>query len=496
MKERIIENKKLIIIAAAVLFCLALLPSGREVRADEMISSPDVVEGVVFVEDVCVTGMTLEEVEQVIADKFFGFSESQIVINVRGNPVAVPASAFGLYYANTDLASYILKLQGRGNIWQRYKMERYVQDNGGLVFVLDLAVSEENVRNVILNQCSTLDIPRVDMRIERDEEGAFYATEKVNGIYTDVDTTTANLCHYMNEEWHGGAGLINAVLIEDPAAGDPDAVALMDSILGSGVTKFQVDEKNQYRNTNIAVATSKLNGSIVYPGEEFSTITPMMPFTEAEGYVRAPAYEQGEVVDDIGGGICQVSTTLYRAVLEAELEVVERNQHSMIVGYVDPSMDATISEGEKDFRFINNTDAPIFIEGYIVGDQLYFNIYGHETRPPERTIAFESEVTHFVPFENKFELDPDLDFGSIHYTDGHSEVDATAYKLVYVNGELESREPLTTSNYQRGDSVCYVGTKGASDEVVAALSQAVASADQETINNAILSAGGELKIVP
>ena len=483
------------IIAAAFICCMILLFSGSEVRADGASDSPDVVEGSVFVEDVCVTGMTLEQVEKVIEDKFSGFAADQIVINVRDIPVSVPASAFGLYYTNMDMASYILKLQGRGNIWQRYKMERYTEDNGGLEFALDLQVSEESVRDVLVNQCSTLDIPRVDMRVERDENGAFYPTEMVNGIYTDLDTTTANLCHYLNEEWHGGPGCINAALIEDPASGDPESVYKMDSILGSGVTKFQVDEKNQYRNTNIAVATSKVNGSIVYPGQEFSTITPMMPFTEEEGYVHAPAYEQGVVVDDIGGGICQVSTTLYRAVLEAELEVVERNQHSMIVGYVDPSMDATISEGEKDFRFINNTDAPIYIEGFISDNEVHFNIYGHETRPAERTIDFESEVTHMVPFEREFALDPTLEFGSIRYTDGHNEVDATAYKLVYMNGELQSREPITTSNYQRGDSVCYVGTMGASDEAVSILADAVSSQNQDTINEAILSAGGELKVV-
>ena len=496
MRERTITNPVFFIFAAALAFCLLLFFPAAEVRADEA----DVVEGTVFVEDVRVTGMTLSEVEQVIQDKFEEFASQQIIINVRDNPVAVTARDFGLNYTNTDLASYILKLQGRGNIWQRYKMERYVADNGGLVFVLDLQVNEENVRNIVTSQCSTLDIARVDMRIERDENGAFYPTEMVNGVYTDVDTTTANICHYLNEEWHGGQGMINAALIEDPASGDPEAVNRMDSILGSGVTQFVIDEKNQYRNTNIAVATAKLNGCVVYPGEEFSTITPMMPFTEEEGYVQAPAYEQGTVVDDIGGGICQVSTTLYRAVLEAELEVVERNQHSMIVGYVEPSMDATISEGEKDFRFINNTDSPIFIEGYIIDNQLYFNIYGHETRPEGRTIGFESEVLSTEPFKTEYKQDPTLPFGNFRYIDGHSAVDAVAYKLVYMNGELQSREPITSSNYLLGNAVCTIGTMGASDEAIAALNAAIPVAietgSQDPVNIAIAEYGGDLKIVP
>ena len=85
-----------------------------------------------------------------------------------------------------------------------------------------------------------------------------------------------------------------------------------------------------------------------------------MPFDAENGYALAASYEMGKVVDSYGGGICQVSTTLYVAVLKAELEVTERYSHSMIVHYVDPSMDAAIAEGLKDLKFINNTDAPIY----------------------------------------------------------------------------------------------------------------------------------------
>ncbi len=521
MREGSLKKRTILLISAALALCFIILFTAGGARADEGAAEStvndgevtestvndgdvpqsnaqdeDVVEGTVYIEDVCVTGMTLGQVEQVCADKLNEYASDDISINVRGNYVSAKAGDFGLYYENTDLPSYVLKLQGRGNVWQRYKMERYVHDRGGLVFALNLRVDEEKVTNTVTSLCSPLDIPRVDMTIQRDESGAFYATEKVDGVYTDVSTTTENICNYMNSDWHGGKGAVNAVITVDEAFGDPEAVSKMDSCLGTGVTSFEINEKNQYRNTNIAVATAKVNGSIVYPGEEFSTITPMMPFTEAEGYVTAPTYEQGQVVDDIGGGICQVSSTLYRAVLEAELEVTERNQHSMIVGYVAPSMDATISEGEKDLKFINTTDAPIYIEGIINGNQVIFNIYGHETRPEGRSVDFESEILKQEPFKTEFALDPSLPFGSIHYTDGHDAVDAVAYKLVYQDGQLESRDKLSTSEYQLGNSICKVGTMGASDEVVAALASAVASQNQDTVNEAIVSSGGTLTVVP
>lgn len=115
--------------------------------------------------------------------------------------------------------------------------------------------------------------------------------------------------------------------------------------------------------------TSKLNGKVLYPGEEISVCDNMVPFTEENGYEPAASYANGAVVESFGGGICQVSTTLYQAVLQAELEVTERHNHSMIVKYVEPSMDAAIAEGAKDFRFVNNTEAPIYIEGYTYGER-------------------------------------------------------------------------------------------------------------------------------
>ena len=93
------------------------------------------------------------------------------------------------------------------------------------------------------------------------------------------------------------------------------------------------------------------------------------------------------MVDSLGGGICQVSTTLYNAVLLSELEVTERHNHSMIVTYVDPSADAAIAESAgKDFKFVNNTDHPIYIDGHCENKNITFTIYGVETRSAEREV--------------------------------------------------------------------------------------------------------------
>ena len=143
----------------------------------------------------------------------------------------------------------------------------------------------------------------------------------------------------------------------------------------------------------MANGCSKIDGSVIYPGETFSVYEAVSPFDAENGYELAGSYENGTTVQTYGGGICQVSTTLYNAVIRSELEIVERYNHSMLVAYVDPSADAAISGTAKDLKFKNNLDEPVYVESYVSGSTLTATIYGHETRPSNRTIAFESETT-------------------------------------------------------------------------------------------------------
>lgn len=128
------------------------------------------------------------------------------------------------------------------------------------------------------------------------------------------------------------------------------------------------------------------------PGEVLSGYECLQPFTTSNGYKTAAAYENGKVVDSIGGGVCQIATTLYGASLEAEVEIVQRQNHSMIVTYVEPSMDAAIAGTYKDIKIKNNYSTPIYVEAYTSGKKLTFTLYGKETRPEGRKVEYISET--------------------------------------------------------------------------------------------------------
>lgn len=118
-----------------------------------------------------------------------------------------------------------------------------------------------------------------------------------------------------------------------------DELNQITDVLGTATTYYG---STYGRNINVEVGAEKLNGILLMPGEEFSVTDAVVPFNAENGYELAPSYESGQVVDSYGGGICQVSTTLYNALLQAELQILERHNHTMIVTYVEPSMDAAL----------------------------------------------------------------------------------------------------------------------------------------------------------
>ena len=239
---------------------------------------------------------------------------------------------------------------------------------------------------------------------------------------------------------------------------------------------------------NIVTGAKHINGAVLMPGEVYSANAAMEPYTFDNGYAEAGSYENGKVVQSMGGGICQVSSTLYNAVILAELEIVERAAHSMLVSYVEPSMDAAIAGDYKDLKFKNNSDTPIYIEGYVSGGKITFNIFGKETRSASREIKYVSEVVSSTPAGEKFVASGDP-VGTIKKaSSGYTGMKAKLWKVVYENGVEVSREVVNNSSYRASAAVFNVGTASDNAEAAAIVGNAIASNDRATIEAAVSQA--------
>ena len=174
-----------------------------------------------------------------------------------------------------------------------------------------------------------------------------------------------------------------------PAALTKEAInaTLFQDVLGSVSTNHTNDSN---RNTNLRLACKAINGKIIRPGETFSYNQTLGQRTEAKGYKPAGAYMAGKTVQTVGGGICQVSSTLYYACLKADLEIVERTAHGYTVSYMPYGMDATVSWGSLDYKFKNNTDYPIRIEASVSGGQVHVKLIGTDTKDYYVKMTYET----------------------------------------------------------------------------------------------------------
>ncbi|MHB1421002.1 MAG: VanW family protein [Bacillota bacterium] len=132
---------------------------------------------------------------------------------------------------------------------------------------------------------------------------------------------------------------------------------------------------------NVHLAAERLSGTVIQPGEIFSQNQRLGPYTASRGFRKGPTYMGSNIIESYGGGVCKIASTLYNVVVYSNLQVIERHPHGMTVPYVPPGQDATVSFGNRDFRFMNNTVSPIIIWSMAEGNTLYISIYGKSTPP-------------------------------------------------------------------------------------------------------------------
>lgn len=207
--------------------------------------------------------------------------------------------------------------------------------------------------------------------------------------------------------------------------------------LASFTTNY--DASNVNRNNNLVLAAEKLNGTIVNPGEVFSYNKTIGQRTIAAGFKEAKAYANGDVVLDVGGGICQLSSTLYNAALYTNLDITERHSHYFETSYVDAGRDATVSWGSVDFKFKNNRKYPIKIEAKAGEGVVTVNIYGIK-QEDDYTVLIESKVTSIIPRPEEYKT-------SGNPRNGEDGCTSETYKTLLKNGVVVSKTLISKDTY-------------------------------------------------
>ncbi len=198
------------------------------------------------------------------------------------------------------------------------------------------------------------------------------------------------------------------------------------------------------RISNVKLSSAAVNGTVLNSGDIFDYNEVVGQRTSARGYQAAPAYVQGETVDEIGGGVCQPSSTLYLATLKSNLEIVERYAHRYVPAYIPKGMDATVSWGGPNYRFRNNTNYPIKIQAVLSKGYLTMTLYG--TKTDDVTVKMTNKVLSTTEYETIYEDDPTLPAG----TQTVKTTPYTGYKVETYRNLYDGNGKLISSSYEAG----------------------------------------------
>lgn len=439
----------------------------------------------IYIGSVNVSGMTKDKAVKELEKHLEKDRETKVTLKVQKKSVEVTLEDLGLNYGKVEkVAQKAVDYGKKGSVFSRYfKLRKLKKEK--VVLGKDMDIKDKAAKATLKEKAVPLAAHAVDASITiKNSKPAI--TEAKEGETVDITKSIEVLEEYLNTKWkHKDFSIKMVMKQEKPKVKEKDLESVTDE-LGS----FSTDAGGGERWKNLKAGAELLNGTVLMPGEEASVHDLTAPYDEEHGYVPAGSYENGQVVDSYGGGICQVSTTLYNALLYSEVEITKRYPHSMLVNYVEPSRDAAIAGDTKDLRFKNNYDTPIYIHGEIDdNNQLTFAIYGKETRPENREIKLVSETTETEDYSVTYKTNSEAAIGSMKYVGTpHTGKSARLWKVVYEDGKEVSKEQLNESYYKKSDQIIEVGTKSDNPEASSLVKSAVATQDSAKINAAIAKA--------
>ncbi len=429
------------------------------IAVSEAVSVDTYYEGV-SVEGVALGGKTPEEAKALVEEVLPGLRDKvDISVQCPSKTHELTEDDFTYTYNTDEVLEEAYQLGRTGTDEERYQKIQDLKQNPVDLKVtceLDISSSKAVVEKIAEETDVAAQEPKVSSFMPQ-KDIKFVMADGKNGLKLDEEDLQTKLDELLKGD---KTGTIQAVTTTVPFKQTISEVEKQVRLLSTYST---TSTNNANANHNMALALSAANGTMLEPGEIFSfNETTGNTTNDSLGYRKANAISGGKMIEAYGGGICQASTTIYGAVLRADLKIVSRSNHSWPSTYVPIGQDASVNYPDTDFKFQNNTDHQIFISAYMQGTKLTVEIYG---TPPENADYDEIRVTSWKtesiqPGETQYVNDNTLPKGK-QEVERQSRVGsrAVAYKVYYKNGKEVRREQIASSYYRPITGLVRVGTK-------------------------------------
>jgi vancomycin resistance protein YoaR len=440
------------IVIAVVLGIVLLVVFGVLWRSGEPPENADRIYTDVYIHGQAVGGMSVAEAEAALTARFqTGLGTRKVNYHFNGEVVEYTFADFDARFDFSALLADALEYShGRGISLRVERISGEYVIDAPPMFVF----SSERMEDVMRQLSERFDVLPQNASFYI-EHGWIDVTEERAGYGVDIveaSHTTREILESLND------GTVELTATEAAPLYTTADFDFEYSVIGSFATAMS-GTPDEPRHRNIGRASERIHNIVVYPGEVFSAAALIESNSPESGYETAIVLVDGEPVEDTGGGVCQVVTTLYNAALYAELEIIQRNSHSAPVGYVDMGFDATVAGDYYDLKFINNTPRPILVTSRVSHQRLTIEIHGLETRAHDRGIRFVSRTIETIPPEPYREVvDPSIPRGEKLITllqqDGYR---VELYKYVFVGNDQVGEIQINTSEYRPLQGVIAIG---------------------------------------
>ncbi|WP_409227877.1 VanW family protein [Gudongella sp. SC589] len=441
------------IIAIVIVLLLTLTGMGSYYYLDSHVAGDTFYEGII-IDGQKMGGLTLGEGILLLTESREEELEKTIEINVDGMDgysTKVSLRDLQLEYNIQEIATEAFQIGRSGNILERYTEIRNLEKNP-VSFNLEHSFKVDHLEDVLEEIAVIVEKAPIDAQFSF-EDGEMVITEAAEGIMLDRESFLKNISN-MGDDILKAEHLAIPLKIIQPEVGE-DYYSKINGIIGEFSTSFAGSSAGRIH--NIRLSAESFDGMVVMPGQVVSYNKTTGPRQASLGYREAPVIENGELIPGMGGGVCQTSTTLYNALLLADMTILERSPHSIPPAYVPRGTDAAVATGYLDLVFRNDFDYPVLIDSKVEGTRVYFQVYGDKENR-DYTVRITTNQISTIPYKVHENLDNTLQPGARELVqEGRNGYKVNSFKSIVRNGEIVSTEQISYDYYRERGFIYKVG---------------------------------------
>ena len=370
----------------------------------------------IFIEGIDVSNLTKEEAIKSINENI---APGEIVLNYDGKSNIISPDEIDLKYNTSEVVNEAYNYTKTDSYFENIK-RFFALDKASKSFNLKSLYNESKLSEKVQNISDSIHVSMKNANVYISDSGNINVSKSTTGKELDIVSTKESIYDAIKNKNYNPIDL--KVNIKEPRV-STDAAKSVNSLLAEFSTKFSTENEN--RSTNIELSAKATSDVLLMPGEEFSYNNLTGKRTKANGYKDAPVIINGKLEQDVGGGVCQVSSTLFNSVLYSGLDVTSRRNHSLKSGYIDIGRDAMVSDGGSDFRFKNQYSHPVYIKNIVNNGVVTSKIYGNISDKKNISIKVEPYIKDGLSAAKTY----------IEYKDANGNVTRTEYvsNSVYKN---------------------------------------------------------------